>query len=137
MSASLIFDLSYIATQNFSSEGIYAFYCFLILVRFIGPLFNMMRYYFMEMKGQDHRDLLSPTNAVLDEESEGKNSDELHAEFKRNGLMLYLAVPFSQITGIYRMLNYKNFHKEVAFGLSVDAVLNMLCMLIVQAVNNS
>ena len=51
--------------------------------------------------------------------------------------MLYLAVPFSQITGIYRMLNYKNFHKEVAFGLSVDAVLNMLCMLIVQAVNNS
>ena len=50
---------------------------------------------------------------------------------------MYLALPFSQITGIYRLLNYKNFHREIAFGLSVDSLLNMLCMLIVQAVNNS
>ena len=49
VSASLVFDLSYIATQTFSSEGIYAFYCFAIGVRFIGPLLNMVRYYYTDM----------------------------------------------------------------------------------------
>ena len=51
--------------------------------------------------------------------------------------MLYLAVPLSQVTGIYRMLNFRNFHKDVAFGLALDCLLNMLAMLIVLAINNS
>ena len=81
--------------------------------------------------------MLSPTSAPKDDDSAGKTSQERLTAFKRNGVLLYLAIPFSQITGSYRLMNYKNFHKEVAFGLSVDAVLNMLCMLLIQAVNNS
>ena len=41
------------------------------------------------------------------------------------------------MTGIYRMLNFRNFHREIAFGLALDCLLNMLAMLIVLAINNS
>lgn len=53
------------------------------------------------------------------------------------GMLLYSALPLSYLTGCYRLLNFKNFHKEIGLGLVIDLLLNAVAMLIVQGLNNS
>ena len=46
-------------------------------------------------------------------------------------------MPLSYLTGCYRLLNFKNFHREIGLGLGIDFFLNAIGMLIVQGLNNS
>jgi len=55
----------------------------------------------------------------------------------RYGFLLYTALPFSFLLGTYRLLNFKNFHREIGTGLAIDFFLNCLAMLIIQSLNNT
>ena len=46
-------------------------------------------------------------------------------------------MPFSYLTGYFRLLNFKNFPKEIGIGLFMDFFLYVLPLLFIQAINNS
>lgn len=131
LSAMLVLDLIYVSTQIMVSHGLFIFYCILLACRFIGPFLNILRVHYL---GEE---ALQRANTASLKAADSSDDEGQVKHFKRNGFLLYLALPVSQITGIYRFTNFKNFHTEVAFGLGADSLLNMLIMLFVQVVNNS
>lgn len=137
LAISLIVDLAYLSTVIFSSQGIYVICFILVVLRFTWPFLNTLRFVCLgeldrQLRLEEEERLQSGAGAKDDDERE-----ENTRHFKRNGVLLYLGVPLSQVTGIYRMLNFKNFSRDHSFGLGADCLLNMLAMLIIQAINNS
>lgn len=53
------------------------------------------------------------------------------------GYLLYTALPFHYMTGSYRLLNFKNFPREIGTGIALDFVFYALPMLFVQTNNNA
>jgi len=53
-----------------------------------------------------------------------------------SGVLLYVAVPLTFITGVFRLLPVKNFGKDVATGFSLDLIF-ILPIFFLQALNNS
>ena len=131
---SLIVDLAYLSTVIFNSDGLYAFCFFLVILRFTWPFLNTLRFVYM---GELDRQLRIEEEQRLQAGTQDDDNEEYAIHFKRNGVLLYLGVPLSQVTGVYRMLNFKNFNRDQAFGLVADCLINMLAMLIIQAINNS
>ena len=48
-----------------------------------------------------------------------------------------MAIPTTFFIGSYRLLNFRNFAKEVGVGLAMDLFLYILPMIMVQALNNA
>lgn len=48
-----------------------------------------------------------------------------------------MSVPLTFFTGSYRLLNFREFAKEVGLGLAIDLFLYTLPMIMVQALNNA
>jgi hypothetical protein len=42
----------------------------------------------------------------------------LNRQYRNQGLMLYIAIPLTYLTGVYRMMGAKNFAKELGFGFT-------------------
>ena len=132
LAVSLIVDLAYLSTVIFNSSGLYGVCFFLVVLRFTWPFLNTLRFVCMgeldrQMRLEEEQGLQAGAAGAKDEDENEENT----AHFQRNGALLYLGVPLSQVTGIYRMLNFKNFNRDQAFGLGADCLINMLAMLII------
>ena len=57
-------------------------------------------------------------------------------DYKKSGMVLYSTLPFTYLIGTYRLLNFKNFAKQVRIGIAIDFFLNAVAFLIIQSVNN-
>lgn len=94
-----------------------------MLIRVLIPLLNALRYCLYKLHQPEDK-----LQKGQEDEQVGKSCD---------GVLLYSALPLSYLTGCYRLLNFKNFHKEIGIGLVIDLLLNAVAMLIVQGLNNS
>ena len=71
----------------------------------------------------------------LDPDSEEyQQQQKIH---RQRGCVLYTAVPLTFFTGSYRLLNFRNFAKEVGTGLAIDFLLYILPMIMIQGLNNA
>ena len=119
----MILDLAYIFKVTFAGSAIYGFYCLLIMTRFLGPVAAVARNLLYRV---------NDTASVQDLKSlKWKMND-----YKKSGIFLYTALPFTYLLGTYRLLNFKNFAKQVRIGLAIDFFLNAIAFLIMQSVNN-
>ena len=54
-----------------------------------------------------------------------------------DGVVLYTYLPLTFFTGSHRMLNFKNFKREIIVGLLVDFFCFVLPIILLQSVNNA
>ena len=119
----MILDLAYIFKVTFAGSAIYGFYCILIMVRFLGPVAGVIRNLLYKV---------NDTASVSDLKSLKWKMDD----YKKSGMVLYSTIPFTYLIGTYRLLNFKNFAKQIRIGLAIDFFLNAIAFLIMQSVNN-
>jgi len=50
--------------------------------------------------------------------------------YRKNGCVLYSALPYTYFTGVYRMLGVKNFTKEKLIGFVFDAIFTLVLFII-------
>ena len=124
LSTNLIMDTAYLFKQTFAGRGLYAVYCVLMAIRFLIPIMNAVRYCTCRLN--------DPEIMLVDDGNKATQK-----QLKVSGMLLYSALPLSYLTGCYRLLNFKNFYKEIGLGLVIDLLLNTVAMLIVQGLNNS
>mmetsp|Transcript_4597 Transcript_4597/g.6073 ORF Transcript_4597/g.6073 Transcript_4597/m.6073 type:complete len:107 (+) Transcript_4597:558-878(+) len=74
------------------------------------------------------------TEDVVDDEDRQR---QLQVKHTCRGYLLYTFLPFSYLTGSYRLLNFKNFTSEIGSGLALDFFVNALPLLFIQAINNA
>lgn len=57
-------------------------------------------------------------------------------DYKKAGVLIYMAIPMSYYTGVYRLLNAQHFTKEVGIGFGLDFTFT-LALLFIQGLNNA
>lgn len=127
MIANVITELAYLTTHQFTSISFYLTYlavCVFKAVLVVAlALFKLKRMVIGK----------KPTsyNNVYDNEMKNK----LHNEFRNHGILLYISICFTYYTGVYRLIDAKNFAKEIGIGFGVD-ILFTLGLLFIQGMNN-
>lgn len=61
---------------------------------------------------------------------------ELQKNFVKAGILMYLAIPLTLISGAFRLLPVRNFSREVGTGFAIDLVY-LLPLFFIQGLNNA
>ncbi len=48
--------------------------------------------------------------------------------YKKQGLILYTAIPFLYYTGVYRIMGAKNFAREIGFGFLLEIIFTLVLL---------
>ena len=126
----IVIDFTYLHKEVFSTKLYFVLYNAVLGFRVLFTLVMMICWTTKRVCGQEGK-----LESQLDNRSpEYESLQKAHA---KRGCLLYIAVPITFFTGSYRLLNFRNFAKEVGIGLSIDLFLYILPMIMVQALNNA
>lgn len=128
MVMSLIADYTYAFKQTFSSKELFVAYLVLLGIRCILP-------FIISLKNISRRVCKKEKNA-LPASAYQKNDDAdslvvKQDEHTKNGVILYSALPIAYFTGSYRLIDFKNFPREIGSGLAIDFFINALPLLFI------
>lgn len=126
----IVIDFTYLFKEVFSTKLYFLLYNAILGFRIFFSLILMVCWISKRVFGENGK-----VETQLDPNSpEGKMVQMRH---ERMGCLLYMAVPLTYFTGSYRMLDFRNFAKEVGIGLGIDLFLYILPMILVQHVNDA
>lgn len=110
--SNLVTEVTYLIKHQFSSVEFFACYTATCALKLLAPFFlALVSLRHNVLKGQ-HPNLLAQMDT--DKRRQMKRS------FIQEGVILYLGIPLSYYTGVYRIMSVKAFAKEVGLGFVYD-----------------
>ena len=126
----VVIDFTYLHKEAFSTRLYFVLFNLVLGFRVFFTLITMSCWLGKRVYGGE-----GALESKLDPESpEGQLAQKIHT---KRGCVLYTAVPLTFFTGSYRLLNFRNFAKEVGMGLAIDFLLYILPMILIQGINNA
>lgn len=114
MFANLVTETTYLFRNRFSSVNFFASYASIWALKFLVPCWLIFFHVFKKVCCAK----VTGYSYNLDQEKR----DAVNRQYKRNGLMLYIATPLTYYTGVFRIFGAKNFAIEVGLGFLFDFV---------------
>ena len=120
----VVVDLTYLHKEVFSTKLYFVLFNMVLGFRICFSLITMACWLGKRVYGG-----AGALESKLDPDSpEGQAEQKVHSQ---RGCALYTAIPLTFFTGSYRLLNFRNFAKEVGIGLAIDFLLYILPMMMI------
>lgn len=128
MLANVITDLLYLVKQEFTTMTYYFCYIGVCAIRILVPLILCLVFMKQKVCGK------KPVAFTFDIDQEKRT--KLQKDYLQAGVMLYVAVPLTYVSGCFRLLPVKNFAREVGTGFALDFFF-LLPLFFIQGLNNA